>query len=235
MTQCLIRKLFSGVWNVSASHLTTDYYATIAGIKLKWYDCFARNRSIDLVRHSSENKQTTEHRRKRRITLRTSTFTHRTANENNCLKWIWTHAHTKCYSDPENYKSMLIQSSLSLSLTLRLIFTGKNPNYFVKLAWTYWKAPTICTLNESIIHLIFAFLRRGKISRGSDTVLPSFMLFITVIKADKQSKIHKLKLRFKQKEQNVDLGNCNNEKLMSATPNNHRSLRSNLICLYLKC
>lgn len=118
MTQCLIRKLFSGVWNVSASHLTTDYYATIAGIKLKWYDCFARNRSIDLVRHSSENKQTTEHRRKRRITLRTSTFTHRTANENNCLKWIWTHAHTKCYSDPENYKSMLIQSSLSLSHSL---------------------------------------------------------------------------------------------------------------------
>lgn len=88
-------KFFTGQYLYRSSASDTVFNSKIVfwsvkcvRIKLKWYDCFARNRSIDLVRHSSENKQTTEHRRKKRITLRTSTFTHRTANENNCLKWI---------------------------------------------------------------------------------------------------------------------------------------------------
>lgn len=39
--------------------------------------------------------------------------------------------HARKNSTPDYYKSMVIQSRLSISLTLRLIFTGKNPNFIL--------------------------------------------------------------------------------------------------------
>lgn len=54
-------------WNIEPKNVfwILECVNRVTGIKLEWSEQFTRNRSIDLVRHSNENNQTTEHKSKR--------------------------------------------------------------------------------------------------------------------------------------------------------------------------